>query len=96
MLRTSAIIMFRRLYSARNDKSVVNEPAPAIKGKTTGMIVTESFGPSNLNISTPKIISIAITKITRAPATAKEEISTPKSVRIRSPTNKKSNNIVSE
>lgn len=52
------------------------EPAPAIKGKTIGTIDAAPSGPSFLKISTPSNISMAITKITSAPAMANEEIST--------------------
>ena len=84
------------LYSARKDNSVVKEAAPAINGNTKGTIVAESVGPSFLKISLPNIISQARTKITRAPATAKEDISTLKRANKDFPTNKKANNITNE
>ena len=39
IFKTKAMMMLSRLYSARNDSRVVNDPAPAMKGNTTGIIV---------------------------------------------------------
>lgn len=58
------------------DKSVVKLPGPAINGNTTGTNVEDSFGPSFLKISTPKIISIEIISKTNPPATANDLRST--------------------
>lgn len=96
IFRTSAIIIFDKKYSALSDNKAVNEPAPAIKGKTTGTIVVVPLGPSILNNSMPNIISTAIPNITKAPATAKEDISTPKSFKITSPINKNAKKVAKE
>ena len=50
------------------DNNVVKLPGPAISGKTTGTKVEEPDGLSFLKISTPKIISMEIIRITNAPA----------------------------
>ena len=89
-------MILRILYSARNDNKVVNEAAPAIKGNTSGTIVADPQGLSFLNISTPKIISTAKTSNTKAPATAKEEISTLNNPNNAFPINKKATNITKE
>ena len=73
---TRAIIILVKLYIALNDNNAVKDPAPAINGNTIGTIVADPYGPSLRNISTPNIISIAITNITREPAIANEDIST--------------------
>ena len=57
-------------YNALSDNSVVNDPAPAIKGKTIGTNTLVPFGESSvLNIFIPNIISNASAKITNDPAT---------------------------
>ena len=81
--------MFTGAYSARSDSSVVNEPAPAISGKTTGTSVASLMGPMFLKISMSRIISTAMRKMTKAPATAKLSISTLKSCSTASPAKKK-------
>ena len=63
-------------YSARNESSVVNEPAPAIKGNAIGTMEVPP-GASCLKSSTPKIISNAKKRSTNEPAMANDEISTP-------------------
>ena len=73
MFNKMATDTLNKLYSALSDKTVVKVPAPAISGNTNGMMVAASAGPSSLNTSMPKIISTAITKMTKAPATAKED-----------------------
>ncbi len=89
-------MMFKTLYSARKESKVVKEAAPAINGKTKGTKVAESVGPSYLKISTTKIISHHNTNITKAPATAKEEISTLNKESKELPTNKKDTRITNE
>lgn len=96
ILRTRAIIIFIVAYSALIVKSVVNVPVPAISGKITGTSVTELLGPSFLKISTPKIISIAKTRIIKEPATANEDISTPNRESIISPRNRNTIQIMKE
>ena len=61
-------------YSARSDNSVVKAPAPASSGKTSGTRVASLMGPVFLKISTSRIISSDIMKITKA--TANEAMST--------------------
>jgi len=90
------MIIFAVEYSALRERSVVNVPVPAIRGKITGTSVAESVGPSFLNISTPKIISMARTRIIREPATANEDISTPKRESIASPRNRKTIHIIKD
>lgn len=75
-------------YSALKAKIVVIVPAPAINGKAIGTIEAV-FGASSLYSRTPRIISKAKKKSTKAPATANELTSIPISFRILSPTNKK-------
>ena len=75
MLRRMAMIILKTLHSALSVSVVANAPAPAISGKITGTIVAEPSGPSFLKISILKVISMASTKSTNAPARAKEEIS---------------------
>ena len=91
---TSAIIIFTVSYSARSDSKVVKEPGPAIKGKASGTMDEPPSGPLFLKISTSRIISIAKIKITRAPATANDWMSTLKSFRIPSPENKNTIKII--
>ena len=70
-------------YCERIDNKVVNEPAPAISGNTTGVKVASL--PVLLlerKISKSSTISMAITKIIIEPATANEDIS-----RLNSPKN---------
>ena len=69
------MIILKTLHSALSVSVVANAPAPAISGKITGTIVAEPSGPSFLKISILKVISMASTKSTNAPAWAKEEIS---------------------
>jgi hypothetical protein len=72
MFNINAIRTLIIANSALIDKRVVKLPGPAISGKTTGTNVEEPDGPSFLKISTPKIISIEIIRITNAPATAND------------------------
>lgn len=69
-------MIFIGAYSARRDRSVVKAPAPAKRGNTNGTSVASFIGPEFLKISTSKIISRDIRKITKAPAIANEAIST--------------------
>ena len=79
-------------YSARSDNSVVNEPAPANRGNTTGMSVADLIGPIFLNITTSSIISSDMRNMTNEPATANEAISTLNSRSMASPAKKKPSN----
>lgn len=63
-------------YSARKESSVVNEPAPASSGKTSGTKVASLMGPWFLNISMSSIISSDSRKMTMEPATANDSMST--------------------
>lgn len=90
------MMMFNILYSARNDNNVVNEAAPAIKGNTSRYKSGRIRRPVVLNISIPKIISTAKTKITKAPAMAKEEMSTLNKASKEFPTNKKATSMTKE
>ena len=92
MLSNKPIIMFTLAYSARSESSVVNEPAPANKGNTTGMSVADLMGPIFLKITTSKIISSDIKKMTNEPATANEAISTLNNRSMASPAKKKPSN----
>ena len=84
--------MLTEAYSAFSARRVVNEPAPASNGKTSGTKVAFfAICDESLNISISRIISSAIRNIMTAPATAKELISTPNSPNIQSPTKKKRN-----
>ena len=74
--------------SARNESNDVIVPAPAIIGKAIGTIEAV-LGASFLKIVIPKIISKAKNRIIKAPATAKEFMSTPMILSISSPKNKK-------
>jgi hypothetical protein len=78
------------------ESKAVNVPGPAIKGKTMGTSVLFPPGESFRNISTPKIISMDMIKITSEPATANEETSTLNSRRIISPKNKNKTMITKE
>ena len=68
--------MLTGAYSERSESKVVKAPAPANKGNTNGTNVASLIGPWFLNISISNIISSDIRKITKAPATANEAIST--------------------
>ena len=68
--------MLMGAYSARSESKVVNAPAPASKGKTKGTSVASLIGPVFLKISISRIISNDIRKMTNAPATANEAMST--------------------
>ncbi|CDB58353.1 unknown [Bacteroides ovatus CAG:22] len=63
-------------YSARRESKVVKAPAPANRGKTSGTKVASLIGPWFLKISISRIISKDIRKMTNAPATANDSIST--------------------
>ena len=96
MFKVRAKRMTIELNSAFIASKVVNAPGPAKSGKITGIIVAEPLGLSILNISHPKVISQAITKITNEPATAKDETSTLKRCKIPSPAKKKPTSIKKE
>jgi len=74
--------------SARNERRVVKEPAPAISGKAMGTMEAPE-GESCLNSSMPNIISNAIITNTNEPAMANEEMSTPNKPKRASPTKRK-------
>ncbi len=74
------------------DNNVVKVPAPAIKGKAIGTTsLTFLACLTGLKSSMFKIISIAIKKITIAPAIEKDFKSIPINFNIPSPVNKKIN-----
>ena len=85
IFRIKAITILILAYSARKESNVVNAPAPASRGNTKGTSVASFIGPWFLKISTSRIISKDIRKITNAPATAKDSISTWNSFSIKSP-----------
>lgn len=96
-LATSDMRMSCVEYNARNDNSVVNEPAPAINGNTIGTKTLELAGVSSvLNIFIPNIISKARANITNEPATAKDAISTLNRLNNASPTNRNVTNAANE
>ena len=68
--------MLTRPYMDCNESSVVNEPAPAINGNTSGIIVDEPLGPLLRNISTSSTISTAMRNNTIEPAMANDDTST--------------------
>lgn len=88
MLSKRAINMFTVAYSARSESSVVNEPAPANSGNTTGMRVADLIGPMFLKITTSSIISSDMRKITSEPATANDSMSTLNKCNMASPAKK--------
>ena len=90
------MMMLKTLHSALSVSVVANAPAPAISGKMTGTIVADPSGPSFLNISMLKVISIARTKSTRAPANAKDEISMLNSFNSPLPAKRNAINIISD
>jgi len=96
MFKVKAKIITIELNSAFRASKVVKAPGPAKSGKITGIIVAEPLGLSILNISHPKVISQAMTKITNEPATAKEETSTLNRRKIPSPAKKKEMSIKKE
>lgn len=55
----------------RSESTVVNDPAPATNGNAIGTMDAE-LDSTPFWISIPKIISIAMIKITKAPATAND------------------------
>ena len=69
-------MMFCVAYSDFKDNRVVKVPDPAIKGNASGTIDTLSE-TSSLKRFMPRIISIAIIKITIDPAIANEDTSRP-------------------
>ena len=83
-----ATIIFNKSYAALSVRIDVSVPAPAIKGNAIGTIEAVS-GLSSLKRVIPNISSSEIKNIIKEPATAKELISIPISVRICSPKNKK-------
>jgi len=90
MLSARAMMMLMTSNSALRDNKVVNEPAPAIKGNTNGTMKEVSAGLSSLKMRMSRIISMAMIRMMRAPATAKEETSTLNSLRMPSPTKRNS------
>jgi hypothetical protein len=74
---------------------VVIDPAPAINGNAMGNI-EPPFCESCLKSSIPRIISMAIRKIIKEPAMAKEETSMPKIPSNGLPMNKNASNIKKE
>ena len=80
--------MLTEAYSAFRDSSVVKEPAPARRGNTIGTSVAALMGPMFLKISTSSSISRAIKKMTSAPATANDSMSTLKRWSMASPAKK--------
>lgn len=89
ILRTSAIKILIVEYSARSVSRVVNEPGPAINGNANGTMDELPSGPLFRKSSISSIISIPKIKITKAPATANDSMSTLNNLRIPSPVNKK-------
>ena len=67
-----------------------------MRGKIRGTMVALPCGPSFFISSTPKIISMAITRITNAPATAKDWISTPNNDRSPSPAKRNATKITND
>jgi hypothetical protein len=96
ILSNKAKMITNELYSAFNESNAVKAPGPASKGKIMGTMVALFVGLSILNISTPKVISQAITNRTTDPATAKEDTSTLNNRKIPSPTKKKAKRIRKE
>ena len=76
IFKTNAMIILILAYSARKESKVVKAPAPANSGKTNGTSVASLIGPWFLKISISRIISSDIRKITNAPATANDSMST--------------------
>ena len=87
LIRIAKMILITS-YSALKESKEVIVPAPAIIGKARGTMEAVS-GISSLYKLIPKIISSAKKRITKDPATAKELMSIPISLRISSPKNKK-------
>ena len=79
-------------HSARNDMHVVNEPAPAISGKTSGTMVELPSGESFLKMVMLNVISIARAIRTTAPAMAKDGMSTLKNFNNASPMKRNTTN----
>ena len=90
-LSTRAIAMLVEAYSAFNESNVVKDPAPAIRGKTTGTSVASFMGPIFLNIVISRIISKDMKNKTREPAIANERMSTLNNLSIASPARKNPN-----
>lgn len=95
ILSMRAIIIFKELYSALSESSVVIDPAPAINGKAIGTTDAPEGDSLSLKSSIPNTISRARNRIIIEPAIAKEEISTPKSFKRDSPRNKNKIKIIS-
>jgi hypothetical protein len=79
-------------YSAFNERMVVIDPAPAIRGKAMGTIDTPPED-SCLKSSIPRTISMPIRKIMKEPAIAKEDTSIPNILSKGLPMNKNAINI---
>jgi hypothetical protein len=94
-LSRSAIKILIVWYSAFKERTVVIDPAPAIRGKAIGKIDPDPAG-SCLKSSTPRIISIAIRKMIKEPAMANDDTSIPKIPRRGLPINKKARKIRNE
>ena len=84
--------MLMTAYSARSDNKAVSAPGPAINGKAMGTMLAPPLPPSFLMISRPRIISTAKMNNTKAPATANEALSMPKSFNSASPAKKNAKN----
>ena len=82
-------MILRVEHSARRERHVVKEPAPAIRGKTRGTIVELPSAASFLKIVMLKVISIAKAIRTIAPAIANDGISTLKNLSNPSPIKRK-------
>ena len=86
MLRASAIMMLTAAYSALSESMVVNDPAPTMRGNTSGTNDVRLAGPlSYLNMVMSNIISKPMARITMEPATANDSTLTQNSPRIPSP-----------
>ncbi len=80
--------------SAFNEIIVVKVPAPARSGNAIGTILPDWLSPgSDLKNRIPRIISRPMKNITKDPAKANEDISTPNRPSIEAPANRKANMI---
>jgi hypothetical protein len=77
MLIIMAMMMLITSNLARKESKVVMVPEPAVIGKARGTIEAVAGLSSSLQRLIPKTISMAIKKIIKAPASAKELISIP-------------------
>ena len=80
------MIMFSSSNCDFKEIKVVIVPAPAMMGKAKGTIECVFVSISSLlNIFRPKVISIPIKKMIKAPAIAKELVSTPNKCKMNLP-----------